>query len=154
VLSTLHTNGTAETFARLADMGLPSYLIASSVQLVVAQRLVRRVCGCAAPAVVDPAMIERYGLTETQLATAVLKKAVGCKRCMNTGYKGRVAVYEMVAPSAALREVLRTGGSENDIVACMRGEGVKWMWDSGIDRALAGETTLEEVGRVINPPDK
>jgi type II secretory ATPase GspE/PulE/Tfp pilus assembly ATPase PilB-like protein len=152
VLSTLHTNGTAETFARLADMGLPSYLVASSVQLVVAQRLVRRVCSCAVPAPIDTELVERFGLTEEQLVSAVLKKPVGCPRCHGTGYKGRVAVYEMVAPSPALREVLRTGGGETEIIAAMNAEGVKWMWDSGVARALAGETTLEEVARTINPP--
>lgn len=154
VLSTLHTNGCAETFARLADMGLPSYLIASSVQLVVAQRLVRRICSCATIGSVDAALVDRFGLTEAQLTTAVLKKPVGCPRCLNTGYKGRVAVYEMVAPTARLREVLRTGGGEREIVACMNAEGVKWMWDSGVARALAGDTTLEEVARTINPPTK
>ncbi len=152
VLSTLHTNGTAETFARLADMGLASYLVTSSVQLVVAQRLVRRVCGCAVSAPIDAALMDRYGITETQLATAVLKQPVGCAKCHGTGYKGRVPVYEMVAPSAALREVLRSGGGESEIVACMNAEGVKWMWDSGVARALAGETTLEEVAKTINPP--
>jgi type II secretory ATPase GspE/PulE/Tfp pilus assembly ATPase PilB-like protein len=58
----------------------------------------------------------------------------------------------MVAPSPALREVLRTGGGETEIIAAMNAEGVKWMWDSGVARALAGETTLEEVARTINPP--
>ena len=152
VLSTLHTNGTAETFARLGDMGIPSYLVASSVQLVVAQRLVRRLCTCARPTGIDAALVDRFRIQPEQLRAAVFKEPVGCPRCMNQGYKGRVAIYELVAPSPALREVLRRGGDESAILKTLAEEGMRWMWDAGVSRALAGDTTLEEIARSISPP--
>ena len=152
VLSTLHTNGTAETFARLADMGLPTYLIASAVQLVVAQRLVRRLCTCARPSGIDAALLDRFGIRPEQLKAAVLKQPVGCPRCLGQGYKGRVAIYELVAPSANMREVLRKGGDETALLAVMNEENMRWMWDAGIARALAGDTTLDEIARTISPP--
>jgi type II secretory ATPase GspE/PulE/Tfp pilus assembly ATPase PilB-like protein len=153
VLSTLHTNGTAETFARLTDMALPAYLLGSCVQLVVAQRLERRLCTCARAAPPDAETVARFGLTPSQVASAVTRQPVGCQRCMGSGYKGRVAVYEMVAPSARMRDVLRKGGDETALTAAMHAEGVQPMWEAGIARALAGDTTFDEVVRVIAQPE-
>ncbi len=154
VLSTLHTNGTVESFTRLGDMGIPPYLVATSVQLVVAQRLVRRLCTkCARVAPVPQATIDRFQLRPEQVKTALHKLAVGCDACNRSGYRGRVAVYEMVAPGAALRECIRTGKGEAEMAQAAKEGGAVFMWEAGIARALAGETSFDEVLRTIPAPD-
>jgi type II secretory ATPase GspE/PulE/Tfp pilus assembly ATPase PilB-like protein len=154
VLSTLHTNGIVETFNRLIDMGLETYLLASCVQLVVAQRLLRRLCSvCAKPSPLTSEDIKEFKLTPQQVNIAHHRVAVGCKQCADMGYRGRVAVYEMLSPNAALRDVLRRNAGEDAIRNACNDMGVVWMWEAGIARALAGETSFEEVRRVLSAPD-
>lgn len=146
VLSTLHTNGTVETFARLADMGLESYLLASCLKLVVAQRLLRRLCTkCARTEILPQGVIDGFQLTPAQVASARYRVGVGCKNCMNTGYRGRLAVYEMLEPSEAIKTVMRANGKEEALLAAAKEGGMTWLWDSGIAAALAGDTSFEEV---------
>jgi type IV pilus assembly protein PilB len=148
VFSTLHTNGVLESFGRLADMGLESYLLASCVKLVVAQRLLRRLCSkCAERTDVTAQQVERFQLTPEQVRTGVFRRAVGCRACLETGYRGRTAVYEILEPDDVVRAVLRRGGREDEIAAAV--SGMRWMWDSGCARALAGETSLDEVERML-----
>ncbi len=150
VLSTLHTNGVIETFNRLTDMNLEPYLLASCLKLIVAQRLLRRTCtGCAQPAPVPDEARKLYDLTHEQVTTAAYRIGKGCDRCMNTGYKGRVGVYEMLSPNDDILEVMRDGGDEGKMLEVCERNGVMWMKDSGVRRALAGETTFEEVKRVL-----
>jgi type IV pilus assembly protein PilB len=148
VLSTLHTDGVVETFGRLLDMGVDPHLLANSTELVLAQRLLRRVCTkCSRPVALTPELIEEFDLTEQQVATAAAKEPVGCKSCLKTGYKGRVAVYESIAPNRELRKLLREGGDEQAILDHSRELGMITLHQAGIGRALAGETTFDEVRR-------
>lgn len=152
VLSTLHTNGIVETFNRLVDMGMETYLLASCLQLVVAQRLLRRLCShCAVTQAIGSALITEFKLTPKQVTTAHHRVAVGCRHCSDTGYRGRLAVYEMLAPTNALRAVLRANGGEEAIRVACDEMGTVWLYDAGIARALAGETSFEEVRRALAP---
>jgi len=153
VLSTLHTNGVIETFGRLVDQGVETYLLASCLRMVLAQRLLRRLCSfCARRDALPAALAAEFQLTDAQRATAIHKIPKGCRRCLDTGYKGRVAVYESIVPNDDLREILRRGGSEEELAAAARRMGFVSMVDSAVARALAGETTLDEVRRVLVSP--
>ena len=154
VLSTLHTNGIVETFARLMDMGMESYLLASCLQLVVAQRLMRRLCSqCAKADPIKGDLVVEFNLSPEQVTTAHNRIAVGCKQCNDSGYKGRIAVYEVLAPNGALRAILRANGGEEAIRKVCDESGVVWLWNAGVARALAGETSFEEVRRVLAPAE-
>ena len=148
VLSTLHTTGAVETLGRLLDMGIDPYLLASATELVLAQHLLRRVCtACSLPAALSQDVIDEFDLTPEQVATAAIREPVGCKACLKTGYKGRVAVYESIAPNRPLRKLLREGASEQDILLHSQALGMVTQRTAGVARALAGETTFEEVRR-------
>ncbi len=154
VLSTLHTNGIVETFARLMDMGLEAYLLASCLQLVVAQRLMRRLCSqCAKTEPIKGDTVVEFNLSPEQVTTALHRVPVGCKQCNETGYRGRIAVYEVLAPNNNLRAILRANGGEDALRKACDDSGVVWLWDAGVARALAGETSFEEVRRVLAPPE-
>ena len=150
VLSTLHTNGVIQTFNRLLDMEIEPYLLASCLKLIVAQRLLRRLCSkCAASAPIAAEVVEEFGLAPDQVESAIHKVAVGCEECMNTGYRGRVGVYELLAPSEAIKEILRDGGSEQELIEAARRGGFVSMNHAGVQRALAGLTSFDEVRRVL-----
>jgi len=154
VLSTLHANGIVETCARLVDMGLETYLLASSLHRVMSQRLLRRLCShCAKATPIDGNLVVEFDLSPEQVTTAHHRVAVGCRQCGETGYRGRVAVYEVLQLNAALRTVLRAGGGETAIKQACDDMGVVWLWRAGIARALAGETSFEEVRRVLAPTE-
>jgi len=149
VLSTLHTNGVVETFTRLVDMGIDPYLLANSVELVLAQRLLRRICGqCAEKIPIPDEDIAEFKLTGLQIGTAMYRRGKGCGSCLNTGFRGRVAVYESLAPTPELRTILRKGGDEGKIKEWAHESGFIDMRRAAIGRALAGETTFSEVRRV------
>ncbi len=151
VLSTLHTNGTIESFTRLIDMGVETWLLASSLNLVLAQRLLRRLCThCSTPGLLPPEVIDGFQLTSAQLGQACYREPVGCEHCLGTGYHGRVAVYECVAPDDEMRNALRKGADETELVRHAEDLGTTWLWEAGIGRALAGETSFAEVRRVLN----
>jgi len=150
VLSTLHTNGVIPTFNRLLDMDIEPYLLAGCVKLVVAQRLLRRLCAkCATTAPVSEAVIEEFELTPEQVESAVHRVAVGCDDCMNTGYRGRVGVYEIMAPDEDIKEIIRNGCDEQALIEAATRGGFVSMNNAGIDRALAGLTSFDEVRRVL-----
>ena len=150
VLSTLHTNGVIPTFNRLLDMDIEPYLLAGCVKLIVAQRLLRRLCSkCATAAPIPAEVIEEFGLTEEQVASAIHRVAVGCDDCMGTGFRGRVGVYEMMAPNEAVKEILRDGCDEHELIEAARRDGFVPMNVAGIQRALAGLTSFDEVRRVL-----
>lgn len=154
VLSTVHTNSAAATITRLLDMGTESYLLASSLKAVLAQRLVRRLCSeCAAPAEADPVLIDsikQAGLQETDAARGLrsLRRPVGCPVCRQTGFRGRTTVSEFLAVSPAVQDRLLTEGTERAIQDAAESDGMTSMFSDGIAKVLAGETTLEEVLRV------
>lgn len=149
VLSTLHTNGVVETVTRLVDMGLEAYLLAGSLNMIVAQRLLRRVCPyCSSVEEVWPDLISEFGLTKEQAETAIYRRPVGCEKCFDTGYRGRVAIYETLVPSENVRRILRRGGNEQELINAIEQEGMIWMHEAAMARALAGETSFAEVRRI------
>jgi type IV pilus assembly protein PilB len=150
VLSTLHTNSAVESLTRLDDMEVPPYLLAATLLLVVAQRLVRRICPqCAEPATAAPEDAAALGLTAEQLATARPRRGRGCPRCLQTGYRGRFAVYEMLRVNGAIRELIRRRAPVAEILNAARQAGWRSLLEAGTERALRGDTTFAEVRRVL-----
>jgi len=150
VLSTLHTNDAAGSISRLLDMGVDDYLLTSTVNGVLAQRLVRRLCPhCSVPTTVPPELqvqIDRGILLLP--AGAQVRKAVGCEACANTGYRGRLAIVEFLVMSERLRGLVMHHAGTQEIAACAREEGMGSMYEDGVGKVLQGQTTLEEVLRV------
>lgn len=149
VLSTLHTNSAAETLTRLLNMGVPSYNVASSVSLIIAQRLARRLCShCKAPEPIGPQQLKELGYSEEQIAAGfTIYKPVGCDACTG-GYKGRVGIYEVMPISERLAKIIMEGGNSLDIAAQAGREGVKNLRQSALKKAADGVTSLAEVERV------
>ncbi len=149
VLSTLHTNSAAETVTRMLNMGVPSFNLATSVNLIIAQRLARRLCKeCAVPADdIPPEVLEKEGFTEEMLREATLMHPVGCDQCKD-GYKGRVGVYEVVRITPALARIIMEEGNSLDIHKQARAEGFNDLRTSALWKAVQGLTSLEEVNRV------
>jgi type IV pilus assembly protein PilB len=148
VLTTLHTNDAVAAVTRLVDMGVEPFLVASSLTLVVAQRLVRRPCeACAAPYVPSPRTLALLGLSERDVADARPMRGKGCAECAGTGYRGRMGVFEVLPVTAALRQVLLTTPTEAAIGAAARANGMMTLRASALAAAHRGETTYEEVLR-------
>jgi type IV pilus assembly protein PilB len=149
VLSTLHTNDAPATISRLLNMGVEPFLITASVNLVLAQRLARKICNdCRAPLKVDAQILVDFGFTPEQVARAQLQKGAGCKTCNGSGYKGRVALYEVMRFNEALKEMVLQGASTAELKAAAIKNGMSSLRMSGIEKVLQGVTTTEEVGRV------
>ncbi|MBN7795393.1 type IV-A pilus assembly ATPase PilB [Parahaliea mediterranea] len=149
VLSTLHTNSAAETITRMLNMGVPSFNLATSVNLIIAQRLARRLCKqCATPADDIPReVLLKEGFTEEMLESATLFHPVGCDNCKD-GYKGRVGVYEVVRVTPALARIIMDEGNSLEISRQARAEGFNDLRTSALWKAAQGMTSLEEVNRV------
>ncbi|MDP2714777.1 type IV-A pilus assembly ATPase PilB [Rheinheimera sp.] len=148
VLSTLHTNSAPETLTRLLNMGVPSYNVASSVSLIIAQRLARRLCShCKQQEHLPEVELLKQGFTAEQLPTVKVFKPVGCDHCTN-GYKGRVGIYEVMPVSGVMAEIIMQGGNSLDIATQAQKEGVNNLRQSGLIKAAAGLTSLAEVNRV------
>jgi type IV pilus assembly protein PilB len=151
VLTTLHTNDAVSAVTRLVDMGVEPFLVASSLTLVVAQRLVRRPCAaCAAPYVPTSRTLSLLGLSERDLAGAKPTQGKGCADCGGTGYRGRVGIYEILPVTAQLRQVLLTTPTEAAIGAAARANGMLTLRASALAAAHRGETTYEEVLRATH----
>ena len=151
VLSTLHTNTTVGAVTRLRNMGVPSYLIASSLNGVVAQRLARRICrDCKAPYVPDPDELARLGLKEALAPGLEFYRGSGCSRCGDTGYRGRIGVFEILTCGPAMRQEITADAHEESLARTAIGSGMRYMSQDGLDKALKGETTIEEILRVLN----
>ena len=149
VLSTLHTNDAPSTISRLLNMGVEPFLITASVNLVLAQRLARKVCAeCAAPTPGDVRVLHDLGMTDQQIQGGQMRKGAGCKTCNNTGYKGRIALYEVMRFSEDLREMVLQGASTAELKAAAIKNGMQTLRMAGIEKILKGVTTPEEVGRV------
>src|SRR5919198_1117558 len=148
VLSTLHTNDAPSTINRLMNMGIEPFLVASSVHLICAQRLVRRVCtGCKEPHPLPPAALLQAGFGQEDANTVVPMKGVGCDRCNMTGYKGRVGLYEVMEVSEQLRELILVGASGLELRRKAIDEGMITLRASGLRKVKEGVTTIEEVAR-------
>ncbi|MFT5693075.1 MAG: type IV pilus assembly protein PilB [Oceanicoccus sp.] len=148
VMSTLHTNSAAETITRLMNMGVPSFNIATSVSLIIAQRLARRLCTqCAEPADIPNEILVKEGFTEEMLKDATLMKPVGCSKCSN-GCKGRVGIYEVVRITPDISRIIMEGGNSIEIDDAARAEGFNNLRKSALVKAAKGLISLEEVNRV------
>lgn len=148
VLSTLHTNDAPSTIIRLIDMGIDSYLVATSVILIAAQRLVRRICpACKEEIAIPPKALLNIGFSEEEAATTKIYKGKGCPKCNNTGYKGRIALYEVMQVSPTIRDMILSGASVADIRKQAIGEGMLTLRQSGLTKIHNGVTTIEEVIR-------
>ncbi len=148
VLSTLHTNDAPSTISRLMNMGIEPFLVATSVQLIAAQRLVRRICGACKEAldVTGPALIN-LGYKKEEVGTFTVYKGRGCDKCSNTGYKGRVGLVEVMQIDDEIREMILSGGTSIDIKRKALENGMISLRKSGLVKIKEGITTIEEVVR-------
>jgi len=148
VLSTLHTNSAIESIARLKDMGVEPYLITASLEGVVAQRLVRKVCrDCSTEREVTAT--ELAVLREHQLTAMTMKSGRGCSACNNTGYKGRMAIHEVLAVNEEMRTAILAHKNRSDLLKIAENSGFKSLMMDGLEKAIAGSTTVEEILRVV-----
>jgi type IV pilus assembly protein PilB len=148
VLSTLHTNDAPSTINRLMNMGIEPFLVASSVNLFCAQRLVRRICAnCKIEEPHAPEALVQTGFTPEEAKTVIPKKGSGCEKCNNTGYKGRVGLYEVMEIAEELRELILVGASGLELRRKAVEEGMITLRRSGLHKVMEGVTTIEEVVR-------
>lgn len=152
VLSTLHTNDAPSTLTRLVNMGVPSYNVASSVNLITAQRLARRLCpSCKKPVDIPPEALLNAGFGEADLdGSWQAFGAVGCSACKDTGYKGRVGIYQVMPVTEELSRIIMKNGTALDIADQARREGVLNLREAGLLKVKQGLTSLEEVLAVTN----
>jgi len=149
VLSTLHTNDAPSTINRLLNMGIEPFLVASSVNLVIAQRLARKICKeCKENITADPKVLEELGFSKEQIPEVKLFKGAGCKTCNNTGYKGRVAFYEIMTMTDRLKEAVLQGYSAMELRVEATKGGMLSLRQIGLNKIMEGVTTVEEVLRV------
>jgi len=149
VLSTLHTNDAPGTISRLLNMGVEPFLVSASTNVIVAQRLARRVCqGCKEPAPVPPQALISIGFSPDDAAKVVPYKGKGCMTCTDTGYKGRVALYEVMVIKDNIREAVLQGASVFELRELARNNGMKTLREAGIQKIREGMTTPEEIMRV------
>jgi type IV pilus assembly protein PilB len=150
VLSTLHTNSAPETLTRLANMGVPSFNIATSVNLIIAQRLGRILCSaCKQPADIPKQVLLDNGMSEELIANGQFFQAKGCDLC-NKGYKGRVGIYEVVKITPALSRIIMDDGNSLEIAAVAKAEGFNNLRTSALQKVAQGVTSLEEANRVTS----
>lgn len=150
VVSTLHTNSASESLLRLADMGVAPYLLANALVMIVAQRLMRRICpDCAEPHQPSQADLEEFGLDADAVADASFRKGRGCPSCYESGYRGRTAVYEVLRVTNELRSLIRNEAPVEDLLDCAERDGMKLLFKGGLRKVLRGETTFAEVRRTL-----
>jgi type IV pilus assembly protein PilB len=149
VFSTLHTNDAPTAVTRMIDMGVPGYLVASSVVAILAQRLVRTICPkCRARHTPSEAAIKEAGLTPEQLEGANFMRGKGCNSCQKSGFRGRVGIYEMLIVDSKVREMIYGNSPAQEIRTYAMGAGMSTLYQDGIDKVLKGQTTFDEVYRV------
>ena len=159
VLSTLHTKSAGETIERLMNMGVPNYILASGLDVIIAQRLVRRLCPhCISSYEADPSQIDiiKYMLKDLGIEALASKKdgfklykSSGCVECGMTGYKGRIGIYEVMNFSEDIRTLIRNGSSPHEIITAARKWDLMLMREDGILKAMQGKTSLDELFKVI-----
>jgi type IV pilus assembly protein PilB len=150
VLSTLHTDDAPSCVTRLTDIGIEPYVSASALIGVVAQRLMRRLCGsCRRPYTPDPETLRAMSITEAEASTITFYRAVGCDQCNQTGYRGRVGIYEIMQVTDKLRRLIAQRGSEAGIRDAALSDGMVSLGEDGLMKVKAGVTTPEELLRVV-----
>ncbi len=147
VVSTLHTNDAASTIARLVEIGLEPYIVAEATSIVVAQRLMRRICAkCGIPHKVQPEALMKLGIPEEKIPEFKgTRRGEGCEECNGTGLKGRVAIFEMMRMRTKVKEAIYRGGNPLEIKRCAIQEGMRTLRQSALLKLKAGLTTVEEV---------
>jgi type IV pilus assembly protein PilB len=152
VLSTLHTNDAPATLMRLANMGVAPFNIASSVILITAQRLARKLCAsCKKPEDIPPEALLSAGFSEEDLdGSWQAYGPAGCSECRNTGYKGRLGIYEVMPISDEMRQLIMRSGTSIEIAEQAQKEGVRNLRQSGLVKVKQGVTSLEEIEAVTN----
>jgi len=149
VFSTLHTNDAPGAITRMVDMGVPGYLVASSVIGIMAQRLVRVNCSkCKQPDSYTDAQLEAAGITPEMAASATFMRGKGCPSCQKNGYRGRLGIFEMMPMRADIRELAFSGATTQEIRRVAIKSGMHTLYDDGLRKLMAGTTTLDEVYRV------
>lgn len=150
VFSSLHTNSSIATLTRLKNMGVPNYLIASSLNGVIAQRLVRTICSkCKISYIPSPEEFIKIGLKYDDTKTMRFYKGAGCEACGNSGYKGRIGVYEVLNVNSQIRELIASDASEDTILKAAINSGLKYIIHDGLRKVAEGLTTLEELNRML-----
>ncbi|MFA6033201.1 MAG: ATPase, T2SS/T4P/T4SS family, partial [Myxococcota bacterium] len=148
VLSTLHTNDAPSTVTRLLNMGVEPFLVASAVLIIVAQRLLRKVCvQCREVVPIEPAVLVNLGMTEEQAAVTKIYKGKGCKACSNIGYKGRIGIYEVLRFTRDIREAILRGESTAEIRRIAIENKMITLRQAALRKLATGVTSLEEVVR-------
>jgi type IV pilus assembly protein PilB len=148
VMSTLHTNDAPQTLTRLLNMGVPAFNIATSVNLIIAQRLGRRLCDCKALDELPKEVLLEEGFTKQDLKEEIkIYKAVGCDKCTN-GYKGRVGIYQVMEVSEEMGRLIMGGANSIDLADQARKEGIDDLRRSALKKVMAGLLSLEEANRV------
>jgi len=151
VFSTLHTNSAIATLSRLFDLGLKPFVVATALEAIIAQRLVRQVCAkCRAPAEADRALLQRLGGLFAAEAISVFK-GTGCEHCHGSGFKGRLGLYEVLSLDAHLRHLIATSAPITDITSYAREQAFLTLREDAFAKVRDGKTTLEEVFRVLGP---
>ncbi len=149
VFSTLHTNDAPSAITRLIDMGVPSYLVASSVVAIMAQRLVRVVCQkCKQPYTPSEATLQAAGITPEMVARASFCRGKGCANCQGSGFRGRLGIYELMLMSTKVRELTFKEAPTEQVRRAAQSEGMRTLYWDGIEKTLKGLTTLDEIFRV------
>jgi type IV pilus assembly protein PilB len=149
VLSTLHTNDAPSTITRLLNMGIEPFLVTAAVNLVEAQRLIRKICAnCKQPIATPKDELKALGAKDAEIDTATCFKGAGCERCNGTGYKGRIAVYEVMRFIEPLRDLVLQGASAVELKAEAIRNGMRTLRMSGITKVCQGVSTVDEVGRI------
>ena len=149
VLSTLHTNDSVGAITRMIDMGVEPYLLSSALVGVVAQRLVRTICpDCRTTFLAPPEVVAQHGW-ENQ-GKVKLAQGRGCRSCYDSGYKGRLAIHEVIETNPDLQRLIISSPSRDELTAYLEDNNVSGLFDDGLDRVLSGLTTIEEVSRAIS----
>lgn len=151
VLTTLHTNSAIASITRLMDMGIKPYILASALEGIIAQRLVRHICEqCREEVAPDPEQLKLLRVPEGYFGGKVFKGA-GCARCNNTGYKGRLGIYEIFLMSDDYRQLVSSNYKESEIQTIARDNGMRTLLEDGLAKVKTGQTTMEEILRVVGP---
>lgn len=149
VFSTLHTNDAPSTITRLRDMGVESFLLASSINAILAQRLIRVICeSCKESYLPDPSELERIGLQPSQLRDGLAFRGQGCESCLHTGYHGRTGIHEFMVMDDSIKKMILQTSDASQIKKHARASGMKTLLQGGAEKVMSGITTIEEVYRV------
>ena len=155
VFSTLHTNDAPSAVTRMVDMGVPGYLVASSVIAILAQRLVRVICQkCKQPYTPPESVLRDAGITPEMAANATFAKGKGCANCQRGGYRGRIGIYELMMVTSKIRELIFEAASSTDIRKAAISQGMKTLYIDGIHKVMKGVTSFEEVYRVAKKTEQ